>query len=113
MDGWRHRHVILGAKPLVTCTRVFIIQVSYEVAPVVRPILSVDTLMSNGVQVVFGVGVNSSCIQLPDEHIIPMIRENGAMVLNVVLVDKSDMRNCEMVAPSVPLEMLSAVFTAR
>ena len=42
--------------------------VNYEVAPVVRPILSVDVLTSKGMLVVFGVVVNSSLIQLPDGH---------------------------------------------
>ena len=51
-------------------------QVNCEVAPVVRPILSVDLLTSNGVLVVFGVEANSSFIQLPDAQKIPMIREN-------------------------------------
>ena len=46
----------------------------YEVAPVVRPVLSVHLLTSKGVLVVFGVEVKSSFIQLPDGA---MIRENG------------------------------------
>ena len=55
-------------------------QIYYEVRPVVRPILSFGMLISTGVQDVFDVEVNSSYIQLPDGHKIPMIRENGAMV---------------------------------
>ena len=55
-------------------------RVNYEVAPVVRPIFSVDVLTSKGALVVFGVDGNSSFIQLLDGHQIPMISENGAMV---------------------------------
>ena len=56
-------------------------QVNYEVALVVRPILSVDMFTRNGVLVVFGVQGDSSLIQLPDGHKITMIKENGTMVL--------------------------------
>ena len=42
------------------------IQVNYEIAPVVRSILSVDVLTSTGVFVVFGVEEISSFIQWPD-----------------------------------------------
>ena len=52
-----------------------------------------------------GVGVNSSYILLPDGHKIPMIRENGAMVLNAMLVDRSDTRKYDLVAPVVPIEV--------
>ena len=47
--------------------------VSYDFAPVVRPILSVDVLANKLAQVVYGVGLT---------------RENGAMVLNAALVKK-------------------------
>ena len=67
--------IILGVGLRVVYRR-FKFQVNYEVTPVVRPILSVDVLTRKGVLVVFGVEVNSSVIQLPDGHIIPMIREN-------------------------------------
>ena len=77
-------------------------EVNYEVAPVVRPILSVDMLTRKGVLVVFGVQVNSSFIELPDGHNIPMIRENGAMVLNATLADRRNMK-CDLVAPVVPI----------
>ena len=46
-------------------------QVNYEIAPVVRPILSVDMLTHKGVLVVFGVKGSSSFIQLPDGHGVP------------------------------------------
>ena len=77
--------------------------VNYEVAPVVRPILSVDVLTSKGVLVVFGVEEDSSFIQL-DGYKIPMIRENGAMVLYATLVDGRDMTG-DLVAPVVPTEV--------
>ena len=38
-----------------------------------------------------------------------MIREDGAMVLNATLVDKSDMRGCNMVALVVPIDVSAAV----
>ena len=68
-------------------------QVNYEVAPVVRPILSV--------LVVFGVQGDNSFIQLPDGYTISMIRENGAMFLKATLVDRRNMK-CDLVAPVVP-----------
>ena len=74
------------------------LQVNYESAPVVRPILSVDVLTNKRVIVVFGVEENSSFIQLPDGYKIPMTRANGAMVLNATLVDGRDM-TCDLVAP--------------
>ena len=77
-------------------------QVNYEVAPVARPILSVDMLTRKGVLVVFGVQGSSSFIQLPHGHKIPMTRENEAMVLNETLVDRRNM-GCDLVAPVVPI----------
>ena len=77
-------------------------QVNCEVAPVVRPILSVDMLTRKGVLVVFGVQGDSSFIQLPDGHKFPMVRENGAMVLNATLVDRRNMK-CDLVVPVVPV----------
>ena len=50
----------------------------------------------------FGVQGDSSFIQLPDGHNIPMIRENGTMVLNATLVDRRNMK-CDLVAPVVPI----------
>ena len=82
--------------------RSFKFQVNYEVAPVVRTILSVVMLTRKGVLVVFGVHGDNSFIQLPDGHKIPMIRENGTMVLNVTLVDRRNMK-CDLVAPVVPI----------
>ena len=70
----------LGSKTESYVWESFKLEVNYEVAPVVRPILSVDVLTSKGVQVVLGVGVNSSYIHLLDGHKIPMITENGSMV---------------------------------
>ena len=75
---------------------------NYEVAPVVRPILSVDMLTRKGVLVVFGVQGDSSFIHVPDGHKIHMIRENGAVVLNATLVDRRNMK-CDLVAPVVPI----------
>ena len=75
---------------------------NYEVAPVVRPILSVHMLTRKGVLVVFGVEENSSFIQLLDGHKIPMLRENGTKVLNATLVDRRNMK-CDLVAPVVPI----------
>ena len=48
-------------------------------------------------------------MQLPCGHNIAMIGENGAMLLNATLVDRSDMRKCDMVAPVVPIGVLAAV----
>ena len=87
----------------------FKFQLNYEVALVVRPILPDELLISKGAQVVFGVRVKSSYIQLLDGHKNPMLRENGATVLKATLVDKSDTRNCDLVALVVPIEMPSAV----
>ena len=87
----------------------FKFQLNYEVALVVRPILPDELLISKGAQVVFGVRVNSSYIQLLDGHKNPMLRENGATVLKATLVDKSGTRNCDLVALVVPIEMPSAV----
>ena len=81
--------IILEAKLRVSRIKNLKFQVNYEVAPVVRPILSGDMLTRKGVLVVFGVHGDSSFIQLPDGHKIPMIRENGTMVLNATLVDKT------------------------
>ena len=92
------------------CNRSLKFQVNYEVAPVVRPILSVDVLTSKGVQVVFGAEENNPFIQLPDGHQIPMIREIGVMVLDATLVDRRDM-TCDLVAPVVPTEVPIAVET--
>ena len=83
------------------CIEVSKIQVNCEVALVVRPILAVIVLTNTGVLVVLGVEGNSSFIQLLDGHNIPMIRENGAMVLNATLVDRRDMI-CDLVALVVP-----------
>ena len=77
-------------------------QVNCEVAPVVRPILSVDMLTRKGVLVAFGIQGESSFIQLPDGHKIVMIRANGTMVLNATLVDRRNMK-CDLVAPVVPI----------
>ena len=63
--------------------------------------LSVDMLKRKGILVVFGVEENSSFIQLPAGHEIPMIRENGTMVLNATLVERRNMK-CDLVAPLVP-----------
>ena len=65
----------LGSKTESYVFQSFNFQVNHEVALVVRPILSVDMLVSKGVQVVFGVGECTSYIQLPDGHKIPMIRK--------------------------------------
>ena len=78
----------LGSKTKSYVYQSFKFEVSYNVALVVRPSLSVDMLISKGAYVVFGVGVNSSYIQLPDGYKIPMIKEYGAIVLNATLVDK-------------------------
>ena len=48
-------------------------------------------------------------MQLPCGHNIAMIGENGAMLLNATLLDRSDMRTCDMVAPVVPIRVLAAV----
>ena len=93
----------LGSKVESHVYRSLKFHVNYEVAFVVRPILSVDVLTSKG-------GGNSSFIQLLDGHKIPMIRENGAMVLNATLVDRGDM-NCDLVASVVPTEVPVAVET--
>ena len=92
----------LGSKTESCVYRSLKFQVNYEVAPVVGPILSVDMLTHKGVLVVFGVEGSSSFIQLPDGHKIPMIRENGAMVLNATLFDRRNMK-CDLVAPVVPI----------
>ena len=92
----------LGSKTESYVHRSLKFQVNYEVAPVVRPILSVDMLTRKGVLVVFGVQGDSSFIQLPDGHEIPMYRENGTMVLNATLVDRRNMK-CDLVAPVVPI----------
>ena len=91
----------LGSKTESYVYRSLKFQVNYEVAFVVRPILSVDMLTRKGVLVVFGVQGSSSFIQLPDGHEIPVIRENGAVVLNATLVDRRNMK-CDLVAPVVP-----------
>ena len=70
----------LGSKTGSYANQSFKFELNYEVAPIARPILSVDVVNSKGAQVVFGVGANSLYIQLPDERKIPMIKENGAMV---------------------------------
>ena len=64
----------LGSKTGSYVYQGFKFEVNYEVALVVRPILSVDESTSKGVQVVFGVGVNSSYIQLLDGHKIPLFK---------------------------------------
>ena len=87
----------LGSKTESDVYRNLKFQVIYEVAPVVRPILAVDMLTRKGVLVVFGVQGDSSFIQLSDGHKIPMIRENGTMVLNSTLVDRRNMK-CDLVA---------------
>ena len=92
----------LGSKTESYVYRNLKFQVNYEVAPVVRPILSVDMLTRKRVLVVFSVQGDSSFIQLPDGHKIPMIRENGTMVLNATLVDRRNMK-CDLVAPVVPI----------
>ena len=56
----------LGSKTESYVYRSLKFQVNYEVAPVVRPILSVDMLTRKRVLVVFGVQGSSSFIQLPD-----------------------------------------------
>ena len=58
----------LGSKIDSYVYRSLIFQVNCEVAPVARPILSVDMLASKGVLVEFGVEGISSFIQLPDGH---------------------------------------------
>ena len=50
-------------------------QVNYEVAPVARPILSVDVLTCEGVLVLFGFEGNSSFIQFLDGRRVPMTKE--------------------------------------
>ena len=99
-NSW-HSKVLhhLGSKAESCVYRSLKVQVNYEVAPVVRPILSVHLLTGKGVLVVFG--ENSSFIQLPDGHKIPTIRENGSMVLNATLVDRRDM-TWDLVSPVVP-----------
>ena len=82
----------LGSKTESYVYRNLKFQVNYEVAPVVRRILSVDMLTHKGVLVVFGVHGDSSFIQLSDGHKIHMIRENGTMVLNATLVDRRNMK---------------------
>ena len=78
----------LGSKTESYVYRSLKFQVNYEVAPVVRPFLSVDMLTRKGVLVVFGVHGDSSVIHLPDGHKIPMLRENGTSVLNATFVDR-------------------------
>ena len=51
----------------------FKLNVNYDVAPRVRPILTVDMLTSSGVLVVCGSAENSSIIQLTDGHRISMV----------------------------------------
>ena len=92
----------LGSKTESYVFRNLKFQVNYEVAPVVRPSLSVDMLKRKGVLVVFGVEENSSFIQLLAGHEIPMIRENGTIVLNATLVERRNMK-CDLVAPLVPI----------
>ena len=76
---------------------------NYEVAPVVRPILSVDMLTRKGVLVVFGVQGDTSFIQLPDGHKNSHDqKKNGTLVLNATLVDRRNMK-CALVAPIVPI----------
>ena len=58
----------LGSKVEKYECRSFKFHANYEVAPAVRPILSVDVLTSKRVLVVCGVQVHSSFIQLPDGH---------------------------------------------
>ena len=58
----------LGSKTVSYVYRSLKFQVTYEVALVVRPILSVDMLTRKGVLVVFGVQESSSFIQLLDGH---------------------------------------------
>ena len=99
----------MGAKLKGYVYQSFKFQLNYDVALVVRPILSDELLISKGAQVVFGVRVNSSYIQLLDGHKNPMLRENGATVLKATLVDRSDTRNCDLVALVVSIEMPSAV----
>ena len=91
----------LGSKTESYVYRNLKFKVKYEVAPVVRPILSVDMLTRKGVLVVFGIQRESSFIQLPDGHKILMIRANGTLVLNATLVDRRNMK-CDLVAPVVP-----------
>ena len=62
----------LGSKTESYVCRNLKFQVNYEVAPVVRPILSVDMLTRKGVLVVFGVQGSSSFIQLHERK-----RSNG------------------------------------
>ena len=62
----------LGSKTESYVYRNLKFRVNYEVAPVVRPILSVDMLTRKRVLVVFGVQGDSSFIQLPDGHKISM-----------------------------------------
>ena len=68
--------ITLEAKLRVTCIEVLKFQVNYKVAPVVRPILSVDMLTRKRVLVVFGVQGDSSFIRFPDGHKTHTIREN-------------------------------------
>ena len=93
--------IILEAKLRVTWYRRIKFQVNYDVAPVVRPILSVDMLTRIGVLVVFGVEGESSFIQLLDGHTIHRIRENGALVVNATSVDRRNIK-CDLVASVVP-----------
>ena len=92
----------LGSKIESYAYRSLKFQLKYQVAPVVRPILSVDKLTRKGVLVVFGVQGSSSFIQFLDGHKNPMIRENGTMVVNATLVDRRNMK-CDLVAPVVPI----------
>ena len=100
----------LGSKAESHVYQSFQVQVNYEVAPVARPILSVDMLTRKGVLVVFGVHGDSSFIQLPDGHKIPMNRAKVAIVSNATLVDRRNMK-CDLVAPVVPTEVPLVVET--
>ena len=79
--------------------------VGYEVAPVLRTILSVDMLNSKGGQVVFGLKRTVRPMTLPEGHRIPKIRENGAMVLDATLLDEQDLRKRTLVAPMSQVEV--------
>ena len=74
------------------------------------PLFQSGVLTSKGVLVVFGVERNRSFIQLPGGHKIPMVRENGAMVLIATSIVRRDMTR-DLVASVVPTEVPGAFET--
>ena len=87
----------------------FKFEMNDEIALFVRANLLVDVLTSKKeCKSCSEFGENSLYIQLLDGHKILMIRDNGAMVLNAVFVDKNGMRKCDTVAAVVRIEVPAA-----